>query len=408
MLCHCCFVLSFILKVSIYTLFSLFSLATSVRSSPTLRCNVPILVVLHGDSLNPSPFDISCLLIPQPSLTILSKTTLSKPVNNTPKKRAPKAAAVDENGQPLPKVPRKKAEPKLDAEGNPIPKAPRKKPEPKLDAEGNPINKAARKKPEPKLDAEGNPIPKPPRKPAVKKTKAEPKIEDDEDADMSMVVDMASASAAAGNGTQTDGVMHNGTFIAYARPEKPNGSSNGGSVAGGGDGGGLTVLEAKEAKEAAEKAAEVALKNAATVKDPATPAKAKKGPAKARINSPDGGVAVTPASKRKRGVKALANQDGEDAGTPTKKKKANALPTCRAELNDADKLLLDMKKAGKTWAEIVPQWAKLSGIEPQKSTLSVRYSRIMANLTEWKDGDVSFSFCSFPLVGCFLSSITMY
>jgi hypothetical protein len=333
----------------------------------------------------------------------LSKTTLSKPVNHIPKKRAPKAAAVDANGQPLPKAPRKKPEPKLDAEGNPIPKTPRKKPEPKLNAEGNPIPKAARKKPEPKLDAEGNPIPKTPRKPAVKKNKAEPKIEDDEDADMSMVADVASASASQGNVVLADGVLHNGVFVPFARPPNPNDSFNGGSVAGGVDEGGLTALEAREA---AENAAEVALKNTEMIKDPATPVKAKKGPAKARINSPDGGVLVTPASKRKRGVKALANQDGEDAGTPTKKKKANALPTCRAELSDADKLLLDMKKAGKPWAEINPEWAKLSGVEPQKSTLSVRYSRIMANLTEWKDGDVSFPIL--PLSTCWLLDVQHY
>lgn len=216
---------------------------------------------------------------------------------------------------------------------------------------------------------------------------------------MSTLAAAALASVAADNDTEIDGVTHNGTVIAYARPEEPNGSSSGGSASGDGGDAGLTELEAKAA---AENAAEVALKKAATLKDPATPVKGKKGPAQGLIDSPMGGVSVTPASKRKRGVKTLVNGDGDDAGTPTKKKKANAIPTCRAELSEADKLLLEMKKAGKSYAEINPLWAKLSGVEPKNNALASRYSRIMANLTEWKDGDVRFLSAPFLSLVLFL------
>lgn len=309
-------------------------------------------------------------------------------ISNTPKKRAPKAQKLGEDGQPLPKTPAKKAAkaPVLDKDGNPVKKAPapRKPAAPKVDAEGNPIPKAPRKKQEPKLGGDGHPIPKGLRKNAPKKSKAELKADGQVDDEMGVVGDMVGADLL-GDESFIDGANTNGTTIPFARPAHFGGGAN--------------------IDEDIMSFQDIADGNNL----PATPAgKGKKAPAKARVNSTPGdakGIAggVLAANKKKRNVEDVADEDGDEGESPTKKKKANALPTTWAELSDADALLIALKKEGRPMAEIIPQWAKLSGVEPKKSTLSVRYSRIMANLTEWKNGDVSISYfpCSSISVFCF-------
>lgn len=126
--------------------------------------------------------------------------------------------------------------------------------------------------------------------------------------------------------------------------------------------------------------------------EPKTP-KAKK-PAKPRASN------VTPSGKNKR----AADEDGDNDAftTPTKKIKATAgtprsgngkgmaIGTSKDDLSNEDKVLVQMKQDGKTWPEIREKWKEMTGKIVGGSTLPNRYARIIANLTDWKDGDVSY------------------
>ncbi|KAH0538809.1 hypothetical protein FGG08_004641 [Glutinoglossum americanum] len=103
---------------------------------------------------------------------------------------------------------------------------------------------------------------------------------------------------------------------------------------------------------------------------------------------------VTPRKKRApTGVPKDAN--GEPSTPPNKKRRtpaatptlARSIPESRDELDEKDKILLDLKNQGKTWPEIREEFKKM-GIPTGTSTLPNRYSRLTAKLTEWKAGDV--------------------
>jgi hypothetical protein len=124
----------------------------------------------------------------------------------------------------------------------------------------------------------------------------------------------------------------------------------------------------------------------------AKPVKKRTPKAKKESASENGPSASSSSKKRASSGSAAVN----DNGTPSKKPRAtpskasaSKLPTNRSELKDEDKLMLEMKKAGKPWAEITNAYSGITGLQYGKSTLAVRYAKIMDALIEWKGGDVS-------------------
>lgn len=133
--------------------------------------------------------------------------------------------------------------------------------------------------------------------------------------------------------------------------------------------------------------------------EPATPKamSVKKRTPKNKKESAAGEAGPSASSSSKKRASLGGAGENEDC-TPSKKPRAtlskapSKVPTTRSELTEADKLMLKLKKEGKTWVEITTAVSTLTGQQYGKSTLGNRYAKIIDALTEWKDGDVS----SFP------------
>lgn len=283
--------------------------------------------------------------------------------SNTPKKRSPNNAKGNADGTPAPKTPRKNAKAKeTNEDGTPVAKATpgRKKAPPKVDEDGNPIAKTPRKKadPKPKVGPNGEPLPKTPRKSTAKKVKSDDKAVDDEAGNMNMTGDMVTNMVGDMVAAKVPSYVDEDTAanMSYYAPT-PNGGCSPASI----------------------------------VEEPTTP----KGKKSSLV------ATGTPGGKKKRAV----DEDGEyDAfTTPTKKIKAAAgtpksvngkgmaIATSKEQLSGEDKMLIQWRKDGQSWAEIRKKWAEMTGKETGYSTLPNRYTRLMANITDWKDGDVSYS-----------------
>ncbi|KFX94932.1 hypothetical protein V490_04073 [Pseudogymnoascus sp. VKM F-3557] len=290
---------------------------------------------------------------------IADATETPEQAPNTTKKRAPKTAVTNADGTP--KTPRKNAKAKvLNEDGTPVAKATpsRKKAEPQLDEDGNPIPKTPRKRADskPRLGPDGEPLPKTPRKTPAKRMKSEAKVvEEAEDmpiGDMvsSVVGDMATAKMPGYAGYDAAPLQ------SYDAPTPNGGSSPVGAV-----------------------------------QEPTTP-KAKKSATKSRA------ATSTPAGKNKR----AADEDGDNDAftTPTKKIRATAttpksgngkgmaIATSKDQLTEEDRMMIQWRKDGKGWNEIRTKWAEMTGKPVGNSTLPNRYKRLMANITDWKDGDL--------------------
>ena len=104
----------------------------------------------------------------------------------------------------------------------------------------------------------------------------------------------------------------------------------------------------------------------------------------------------TPSKKAKatpkgtpKGKKVKAEGDDTDA-TPKVKARASTISTSKDTLSDVDKMILRMRDdEHKSWTEINEAWQKATGKVPGKSTLTVRYGRIKANITQMPQEDVS-------------------
>jgi hypothetical protein len=130
--------------------------------------------------------------------------------------------------------------------------------------------------------------------------------------------------------------------------------------------------------------------------EPATPKAMpikKRTPKAKKESAGENGPSASSSSKKRA---SLGGAGENDDGTPSKKQRAtpskgpsNKMPTTRSELTEADKLVLQLKKEGKTWAEITTAVSALTGQQYGRSTLGNRYAKIIDALTEWKDGDVS-------------------
>lgn len=133
--------------------------------------------------------------------------------------------------------------------------------------------------------------------------------------------------------------------------------------------------------------------------EPATPkamSGKKRTPKAKKESAGENGPSASSSSKKRA---SLGGAGENDDGTPSKKQRAtpskgpaNKVPTTRSELTEADNLMLQLKKEGKTWVEITTAVSALTGQQYGRSTLGNRYAKIIDALTEWKDGDVS----SFP------------
>jgi hypothetical protein len=105
----------------------------------------------------------------------------------------------------------------------------------------------------------------------------------------------------------------------------------------------------------------------------------------------------TVSRKKRVSVDVPSDGNGEPSTPPNKKRRTTAatpssvrsIPESRDDLDDKDKLLLEMKEQGKSWPEIREAFKNI-GITTGASTLPNRYSRLTAKLVEWKSGDVSF------------------
>ncbi|ELR10385.1 hypothetical protein GMDG_00798 [Pseudogymnoascus destructans 20631-21] len=300
------------------------------------------------------------------------------PAPNTTKKRSPKNAQTNADGTPAPKTPRKNAKQKeLNEDSTLVVKATsaRKKPAPKLDEDRNVIPKPHRKKAEPKPKTGPNiePLPKTPRK-FTKKVKSGDKVVDDDAADVDMAGDMVSNMVGdmASAKMRGFGDEDSSALKSYYAPT-PNGGSSP-----------VIVAEA-----------------------PMTP-KVKKAALAAT---------GTPGGKKKR----AAEEDGEmdPFTTPTKKIKATAstpksgngkgtaIATSKDQLTDEDKMMIQWRKDGKGWPEIRKKWGEMTGKPPGNSTLPNRYKRLLTNIIDWKDGDVSYSLLLYPFQFIFFAMRSM-
>ncbi|KAL9604145.1 MAG: hypothetical protein Q9219_000733 [cf. Caloplaca sp. 3 TL-2023] len=82
-------------------------------------------------------------------------------------------------------------------------------------------------------------------------------------------------------------------------------------------------------------------------------------------------------------------------GTPRKRSAADkvadkiSLPTTWAEAGDADKTLVEMKNAGKTWSEIREMWLEKTGQEVATSTLPNRFKRLQIVMMQLEEHEKS-------------------
>lgn len=68
--------------------------------------------------------------------------------------------------------------------------------------------------------------------------------------------------------------------------------------------------------------------------------------------------------------------------------KATKIPTCMEEMTDADKMIIRMKDAGSSNAEIAKAWNDLTGANVTGDSIKTRVRRIKDNLQVWPTGHV--------------------
>lgn len=75
------------------------------------------------------------------------------------------------------------------------------------------------------------------------------------------------------------------------------------------------------------------------------------------------------------------NRTPTPSNTPASR--GNAIPTLKEDLSKADKMMVQWKAGGKSWAEIKVEYERLNGGKPMgNSTLPNRYVRLKASLGE--------------------------
>ncbi|KAH7417983.1 hypothetical protein BKA64DRAFT_761803 [Cadophora sp. MPI-SDFR-AT-0126] len=148
--------------------------------------------------------------------------------------------------------------------------------------------------------------------------------------------------------------------------------------------------------------------------EPTTPKAAatkKKGPAKKKTDAtpatPNGGESgdvdmtapatngAPKASGKKRGPTKAANGEtptkkakATNGDTPAKRSAGTKFPECWAEFCEEDKLIVNMRRAGKKWEEIEPAWTEITGTVPGKDSLRKRWAKLEAVAQDFNDTDL--------------------
>ncbi|KAE9963632.1 hypothetical protein BLS_009109 [Venturia inaequalis] len=95
---------------------------------------------------------------------------------------------------------------------------------------------------------------------------------------------------------------------------------------------------------------------------------------------------------KKRGAAKASSEE-----TPTKKLKAPTsgkkakipgIPTCKAEITEADRVLIEMREASKSWNDITAVFEANVGVKIGSSTCRLRYSKMKANFACVEDEHV--------------------
>ncbi len=71
-------------------------------------------------------------------------------------------------------------------------------------------------------------------------------------------------------------------------------------------------------------------------------------------NAEEAKAPATPSSKKRGGKSA-------EPDTPSKRQKATPIPNTKAEMSEADKMMMEWKESGKTWTEINAEWTRITG-----------------------------------------------
>lgn len=75
-----------------------------------------------------------------------------------------------------------------------------------------------------------------------------------------------------------------------------------------------------------------------------------------------------------------------------KKPQGTKVPETLDDANEADRMMWFWKNSGKDWDEIRIEWARLTGVKPGKSSLSVRYIKLNENFARNGAAGVSLYF----------------
>jgi hypothetical protein len=107
-----------------------------------------------------------------------------------------------------------------------------------------------------------------------------------------------------------------------------------------------------------------------------------------RRKSDDGDPKKAKTASSNKGAPETPTSNGKD-DMPTSPKKTS-IPTSYEAASAEDKMLLHMKDVEKrSWSKIKEAWEAATGTKVAVGTLSVRYLRIKANFTVFREEDVS-------------------
>ena len=101
-------------------------------------------------------------------------------------------------------------------------------------------------------------------------------------------------------------------------------------------------------------------------------------------------------SRRHRKLKSTAKKTSKPCkssatrATPlNSRNKGLAVPKSFDDATESDRVMFKMRNEGKSWDEIRDRWIQMTGERPGRSTLSVRYCKLKANLSKTGGADVS-------------------
>lgn len=92
---------------------------------------------------------------------------------------------------------------------------------------------------------------------------------------------------------------------------------------------------------------------------------------------------MKPINKTKQAAPVKIDKNDEIA-----KRDYRRIPTSWEEASPEDRMMITMREAGASWPSIQRAWEPMTGTEVGPSTLSSRYSRIIAHRTHPAEGDV--------------------